>query len=252
MIRTKYGQLAAKSAGPDTTWYRNHNYDPTFLLVMDEADHDTLVAWQEQTSRDWPNAGASGVEMMTMLTSFIMSSGLDRVVQCGHYVGFSTLVMGFIGRKMGSKKFLYTVDLDPVPSEYTRTWVERAGLADDIKIAVRDSSDPVNVEEAVAHLGGAPQLVYIDSSHQYEHTMRELNLWWDALAPGGLIIMDDISQWASEFDSTGMGGSHRAALEFSQTKAANAALINGGFGRTTGDRMIYTDLCGFGLLQKPF
>lgn len=251
-IRTKFGQLAEKSNGDDTAWYRNHSYDPPFLLMMEDADQDTLVAWHERTFAEWPNAGSSGVEMMAMLTSLIMSNGIDRIVQCGHYVGFSTLIMGFIGRKMGSRNFLYSVDLDPVPSEYTRGWVERAGLSNDVMIAVRDSSDPVNVAEAVAYLGGAPQLVYIDSSHQYEHTMRELDLWWDALAPGGLIVMDDISQWAAEFDRTNLGGSHRAALEFCQTKAANSVLLNGGFGRGSKGPLIYTDVCGFGLLQKPF
>ncbi len=251
-MRTKYAQLAAQSQGDDTTWFRHHDYDPPFLLVMEESDHDLLVAWQERTAAEWPNAGSSGVEMLSMLTSLIMSSGLTRIVQCGHYVGFSTLVMGFVGRKMGSKNFLYSVDLDPVPSEYARGWVEQAGLGDDIMIAVRDSSDPVNVEEAAAFLGGRPQLVYIDSSHQYEHTMQELNLWWDALEPGGMIVMDDISQWAAEFDRTNMGGSHRAALEFCQTTAANSIMLNGGFGRHTNKRMVYTDVCGFGLLQKPF
>ena len=252
MIRTNYGRVAATSDGVDTTWYRNHDYDPPFLLVMDDKDHDLLVEWQVRTSNQWPNAGASGVEMMTMLTSLIMSAGLDRLVQCGHYVGFSTLILGFIGRKMGKNKFLYSVDLDPVPSDYTRQWVEQAGLGNDIFIAVRDSSDPSNVAEAISHLGGAPQLVYIDSSHQYEHTRQELDLWWSALEPGGLIVMDDISQWAAEFDRTSMGGSHRAALEFCQTKAANSLLINGDFGRNTRSPLIYSDLCGFGLIQKPF
>ena len=252
MIRTAYGQMAAKNEGVDTTWYRRHNYDPSFLLVMDEADHALLIDWQKSANVEWPNAGASGVEMMTMLTGMIMSSGLDRIVQCGHYIGFSTLVLGFIGRKMGSSRFLYTVDLDPVPSEYTIGWVNKAGLQDDIKITVRDSSDPANVPEAIDFLGGPPQLVYIDSSHQYEHTLQELNLWWDALLPGGLIIMDDISQWAAEFDRTKLGGSHRAALEFCKMKGANSVLLNGNFSRKIATPLIYTDLCGFGLIQKPY
>lgn len=251
-MRTKYGQVASKSEGDDTAWYRLHDYDPPFLFFIDDADHDHLIEWHNRTITEWPNAGSSGVEMMTMLTGLIISSGFDRVVQCGHYVGFSTLLMGFVGRKMGMKNFLYTVDIDPVSSAYTREWVEHAGLAEDVMIAVRDSSDPINISEAAAHLGGPPQLVYIDSSHQYEHTMQELHLWWEALQPGGLIVMDDISQWASEFDRTNLGGSHRAALEFCQTKAGNSVLLNGGFGRTTSSPIIYTDLCGFGLLQKPF
>ena len=252
MIKTPYAKLASQDTGVDTTWFRHHDYDPPFLLALDDSDHELLIRWHERTSREWPNAGASGVEMMTMLTGLIMGSGLSRIVQCGHYVGFSTLILGFVCRKMGQSRFLYSVDLDPKPSAYTQEWVEQAGLADDILIAVRDSSDPTNVDEAIVHLHGAPQLIYIDSSHQYEHTLRELNLWWDALPPGGLIVMDDISQWASEFDRTNLGGSHRAALEFCQTKAANSVLINGNFGRKTDQKPTYTDICGFGLIQKSF
>jgi predicted O-methyltransferase YrrM len=252
MMRTLFGRVASENSGEEYTWFRNHDYDPPFLHVMDESDHEVLVAWHNRTAAEWPNSGSSGVEMMSMLSGLIMSSGLTRIVQCGHYVGFSTLVLGFICRKMKSKRFLYTVDLDPEPSAYTQEWVDAASLSDDIKIAVRDSSDAYNVVEAVEHLGGPPELVYIDSSHQYEHTMRELNLWWEALPPGGLIVMDDISQWAAEYDRTGLGGSHRAALEFCQTNAANSVLINGNFGRTTTSPIVYTDVCGFGLLQKPY
>ena len=252
MARTIFGEMASKQSGVDYSWFHNKTYDPPFLHVMDKADHELLVAWQERTSAEWPNAGSSGVEMMSMLSGLVMSAGLTRIVQCGHYVGFSTLVLGFIGRKMNSKKFLYSVDLDPVASAYTQQWVEKASLGIDVKIAVRDSSDPQNVSDAIEHLGGAPQLVYIDSSHQYEHTLKELKLWWEALLPGGLIVMDDISQWAAEYDATGLGGSHRAALEFCQTTAANSVLLNGNFGRTSANPLVYTDVCGFGLLQKPY
>lgn len=251
MIVTKFGKVAARDEGPDSSWYRNRNYDPPFLLVIDEQDHEILTAWHEETQLAWPNAGASGVEMMTMLTGLIMSAGISRVVQCGHYVGYSTLILGFIARKMDRKRFLYSVDLDPTPSAYTQSWIGRSKLEDIVKIGVGDSSDPAKLSEAIEFLGGLPQLVYIDSSHQYEHTLMELNLWWDALPPGGLIVMDDVSQWAAEFDRTGLGGSHRAALEFCKTKGANSVLLNADFGRTTGSAPIYTDICGFGLIQKP-
>lgn len=251
-MNNSFADVARQATGPDTAWYRAKDYDPPFLKIMDAADHETLIRWSRRTEAEWPNAGASGVEMMTMLTSLIIAAGISRIVQCGHYVGFSTLIIGFIARKMGLRNFLYSVDIDPVPSAYTQDWVDDADLSSDIMIAVRNSADPENVDAAIAHLGGRPQLIYIDSSHQYEHTLSELRLWWDCLVPGGFVVMDDISQWAAEFDSTNMGGSHRAALEFCQTVAANSILINGGFGRQTGAELVYTDVCGFGLIQKPF
>lgn len=252
MTKSLYATFAAQDSGVDSTWFRNHDYDPPFLAMLSDDDQSLLVEWHKDTVSLYPNAGASGVEMLTMLSGLVLSAGITRIVQCGHYVGFSTLILGFIGRKMSSRNFLYTVDLADHPSAHTRNWVTKAGLAEDIAIAVRDSSDPRNVEEAVAFLGGNPQLVYIDSSHQYEHTMRELRLWWDALPPGGLLVMDDISLWAAEYDSTGLGGSHRAALEFCKSTASNSVLLNSSFGRATGAPLVYTDVCGFGLIQKPY
>jgi predicted O-methyltransferase YrrM len=219
--------------------------------MISPEDHETLIAWHEQTRAEWPNAGASGVEMMTMLTGLILSSGLTRIVQCGHYVGFSTLLLGMIGRQMGVSKFLYSVDIAEVPSAYTRRWLEKAGLTN-VEVAVHDSADPVCVQEAAQFLGGPPQLVYVDSSHQYEHTRRELVQWWAALPPGGLLVMDDVSAWAAAFDSTKKGGSHRAAAEFRQHHAPNGAILNGTLHQGAQSSLIYTDVCGFGLFQKPY
>jgi len=254
MQKSIYAEFARQSGTVDSTWFRNHAYDPPFLRIISEQEQRFLIDWHEAVAQEYPNAGASGVEMMTMLSGLIMGSGISRIVQCGHYVGFSTLLMGFIGRYMGLNRFLYTVDIDPKPSEFTLSWVQKAGLADDIFIAVKDSSDPSNVDAAAEFLGGAPQLIYIDSSHQYQHTLKELALWWDALPPGGLIIMDDVSLWASEFDRTQEGGSHRAALQFRQTVAANGVILNANLAREMPDpyQLIYTDICGFGLIQKPY
>jgi hypothetical protein len=35
------------------------------------------------------------------------------------------------------------------------------------------------------------EMLYIDSSHQLDDTLAELNAWWPALAPDALVVLDD-------------------------------------------------------------
>lgn len=49
-------------------------------------------------------------------------------------------------------------------------------------------------------------LLYIDSSHEREETIREVHAWRPVLAPGGLIVFDD-------FDHPGYPGVREAVAE---------------------------------------
>jgi hypothetical protein len=61
-------------------------------------------------------------------------------------------------------------------------------------------------------------LIILDSSHEYGATLRELDLWYGALAPGGLLVVHDVSRFAQSFDVTQSGGVRRA---FDEWRAAN-------------------------------
>ena len=41
-----------------------------------------------------------------------------------------------------------------------------------------------------------PQLILLDSSHQYEHTLRELDLWVPRMEPGSIMLLHDTSTYA--------------------------------------------------------
>ncbi|MEO8558392.1 MAG: class I SAM-dependent methyltransferase [Rhodospirillales bacterium] len=54
-----------------------------------------------------------------------------------------------------------------------------------------------------------PELIYIDASHEYEDVKRDLELYWQLLAPGGVMLGDDfLPMWY---------GVIRAASEFAKT-----------------------------------
>jgi predicted O-methyltransferase YrrM len=252
MPRTLFAQLAESATSSDTEWFRQHAYDPPFLKAISEEDGSLMCEWHVATRERHPNSGSSGGEMMTMPISMIMSSEIRRAVQCGDYVGFSTLLLGMIGHYLDRTRVLYTVEIDPGPSEHTRGWVERSGLSHLVHVAVHDSSDPVCVAEAHEFLGSAPDLVCIDSTHQYDHTRAELAQRWNELLPGGLLVLDDASGWAASYDRTDKGGSHRAATEFSRLYAPNSASFNAALCPESQASLVYSDVDRFGLYQKPY
>lgn len=152
---------------------------------------------------------------------------------------------------MGKKKALVAIDIDDHSLAFTREWVSRAGLEEQVLVHRSDSSDPALGPLVNEYLGGAPQLVFIDSSHQYAHTVSELDLWYDLLAPAGLIAMHDTSEYAASFDSTGEGGVRRALNEWRarSSGAAVFSLANSPAILATHSQ-VYMDGCGLGIIAK--
>jgi kynurenine formamidase len=124
-------------------------------------------------------------------------------------------------------------------------WVARAGLEPYVRCVVKSSDNPENVAEATAYFGQPVQSVFIDSSHNYAHTRRELNLWVAALAKGGLVFMHDVTDLAKSYDSTKTGGVKSAALEFLDGRQVRGVLID-----SAAPHPVYRDPCGLGILQK--
>jgi len=79
---------------------------------------------------------------MSMLWALIGGNGVSRIVQAGHYAGYSTLLLGFLLRAMGKRHALFSIDIDRAVTDYTQQWTERAGLADILHLSVRDSVAP--------------------------------------------------------------------------------------------------------------
>lgn len=232
-------------------WYRFYygKYEPITYALLSDDEVGVIRDWYEDvTARKI--FGETGPPLVSIMQSFITSSNLRRVVQCGHYAGFSTLMLGFILRRMGHTNALFTVDINARMSEFTRSWVERAGLGEVVRVHVGDSADPATARAAAQYLRGAPQALLIDSSHQYEHTLRELDLWFEAMTPGGLIFLHDVSDLAMQWDSTHRGGVRRALGEWLERNKVECIRIND-IAHMDPKAACYADGCGLGIIQKP-
>jgi predicted O-methyltransferase YrrM len=229
-------------------WHRGEGrrYAPPLYADLSDEEWSLLEEWFAETERIGA-CGEMSVPMTSVLQGFIAGSGIRAIVQLGHFKGYSTLLLGFMLRRMGAERALVSIDNNRQSTEFTRGWVERAGLGPYVTLIVSDSAAPDAPAQAEAALGGPARCVIIDSSHQYAHTVRELEVWWEALAPGGLMFLHDCSEFARRWDRTGAGGVRRALEEWLPARAeARAIMLDG-----DPESGAYADACGMCLVQKP-
>ena len=241
-----------KNPGARYWWHRlpGMNFVPPVYADLAEEEWDLLRKWYEETDESGL-IGECAVPLISFLQGVVMGNRAARIVQLGTCSGYSALLLGFMLRRMNVRKGLFTIDIDPQMCFTSQHWIERAGLGPYVHISQLDSTDAKTAVIAKDFFGGEPELIIIDSSHEYESTLAELNLWYPALAPGGLIALHDVSLFAAGFDVTKSGGVGRA---FNEWRRANTDVetfcLNGEARSMDLPRPLYKDACGIGLIHK--
>ena len=231
-------------------WFHqpNHNYVPPIFEALTDDEWEVMSQWYEETDKR-DSAGEVNIPCLSLISGLIGGNGIPNIVQLGHYEGFSTLLLGFVMRRMGFKHSIFSVDIDPQVTEFTESWVRRAGLDAYVKLVV-DSSDAARLPQLARNYFGAEiTTIFIDSSHQYHHTLRELELWYPHLQPFGFIMMHDASAYAGDFDATGEGGVLRALREWTAVQHVSHLLINEEV-YVGHPPLAYIDPCGLAIIQK--
>ncbi|MDQ6809622.1 MAG: class I SAM-dependent methyltransferase [Verrucomicrobiota bacterium] len=234
-------------------WHRlpAADYDPPVYSDLAQDERGILRDWYAETERDG-QIGECAVPLISLLHGMVLGSRAERIVQLGTHAGYSALLLGFMLRRSSAQHGLFAIDIDSAMCVVARRWIARAGLEPFVEIQELSSLDPAAPERARAYLAGPPELVILDSSHEYEATFRELEIWYDALAPGGMIMLHDVSRFAEDFDVTKQGGVRRAFREWrEQNPNAETFCLNGEARSMDLPRPLYKDACGLGLVHKP-
>lgn len=230
-------------------WYWQKNYVPPIFIFLNDDEWRIIDEWYRETDEK-KLAAEMNIPPICVIQGFIMGSNISNIVQLGHNAGYSTLLIGFMLRKMGIKDSFISIDRAKMFCDYTQKWIERAGLGEYVRVEHGDSSDPIFVKVAKKHFKGAPKFVIIDSSHQFKHTLRELALWYENLIEGGFIILHDSSEIAKTYDATKRGGVKRALQEFLKEKKGIQHININSNSFIDVEKNIYQDGCGLGIIQK--
>lgn len=233
-------------------WFKAEGaeYVPPIYSFLTDDEWAVMDEWYTET--DAKNLAAEcNVSLMCVLQGFIMGSIVKRIVQFGTSQGYSALLIGFMLRKMGVKNSFVTVDIHGAANEFTQLYIEKANLTEYIKVITANSIEAGLPECCIQHMNGRPQMIVIDSSHQYKHTLQELEMWYRYLATNGFIFLHDTSKKAIEYDSTKEGGVQKALNEWSAKNRVNHININKKIEiHTKASELTYLDGCGLGIIQK--
>ncbi len=232
-------------------WWKipNITHDPLVYMIADEQEKAILDAWYEDTGRE-NLIGECAPPLVSLLIGLICGNSIERIVQLGHYSGFSTLHIAMIFRKMQKGK-LFSVDIVERVSDYTKQWIDRAGLEAFVSVTTGDSADPAMPIVAEDYLGGAPDIVFIDSSHQYDHTLKELDLWYPVVRENGFILLHDASYAARSYDPEN-GAVAGALQEWCERNDVDYYVLNGEAATPAKSHaeLVYRDGRGLGIIQK--
>ena len=153
---------------PRYWWHRLPGMDfvpPVYASLTDD-EWSVIADWYAETDRA-AQIGEAAVPLMSLLHGLVMGNRAARIVQLGTHAGYSALLLGFMLRQMNAARGLFTLDIDREFCGIARRWLERAELLDFVEVAEGDSLDPASAARAREYLGGAPELIILDSSHEY-------------------------------------------------------------------------------------
>jgi len=227
------------------------DFVPPIYSDLAEEEWRVLEDWYDETNRTG-EVGEVAVPLISLLQGLILGNRATHIVQLGTHAGYSSLLLGFMLRRMRAPRGLFTLENDPHFCTVARNWIERARLRDFVAVSEGNSLALESVTAAKEYLGAAPEIIILDTSHEYRSTLRELDLWFAALGPGGLLVLHDVSRFAQSFDRTGEGGVRRAFDEWRAGKPGiETFLLNGEARSMDAPRPFYKDACGLGLIHKP-
>lgn len=234
-------------------WFRlkQTGYTPDVIALLSHKEKRALKKWFDWTDKTNSGIGESNIPLISKLVSLVNANGISNMVQLGHYTGYSSLFVGSTFKRMG-KGHLFSVDIDPWATNLADQLVTKAGVSQFLTHYIGDSASIDSLKAAKSKLNEI-DLIYIDSDHTYKHAKAELELWWPAIKPGGILVMHDSSVFATSFGNVPDQGVKVAADEFFKKMKLNYLNLNAEVGADVDpDKLVYLDSCGILIAQKPF
>ena len=181
----------------------------TFRRFLSPAALQALIAMRAELGDRLQ--GTTPDEDMTVLASLLVSSGARRVLQFGTFLGGSAVVIGDIINAANVGAQLVSVDPNKQYNATAKRYTDMAGLSKVCEYWDGEDTAPEIVARAT---GQVWDFIYLDTTHQYAQTARELEVIASLALPQTVVAMHDASRHAQSLDLEQAGGVKRALAEF--------------------------------------
>src|SRR6266404_5829653 len=137
---------------PRYWWHRlpGMDYVPPIYADLTEDEWGIIRDWFEETDQS-QKIGECVVPLISLLHGFIMGNRADRIVQLGTCSGYSTLLIGFMLRRMNAGRGMFTLDCDPEMCAISQRWLDHAGLASFVGIEKLNSTEAAAPKAAIQY-----------------------------------------------------------------------------------------------------
>ncbi len=152
------------------------------------------------------------LSLLAMLTHLCQPA---RLLQLGTCSGYTALVLADIMKRSFRPGHLYTVEINQDSHNYARQQAEAAKLNDMIDFIDGSSTDKKVLDTVRKH--GPFDMVYIDSSHAYKESLKELEFYVNdksIVSPTSFVFFHDATHFAKQYDPTNCGGVRKALDEW--------------------------------------
>ncbi len=158
--------------------------------------------------------GATDPQALGFLYALLANNDISSVLQLGTWMGFSTVVLADALKRsiaIRPRQITFdTVENDIPVHNKARQFIARAGLQDLVRCFDGSTLDGQVMESLLPEY----DFIYVDSSHSYQETKREIELYYPRLRTEGVIVFHDASKYAAIWDPTNQGGVRHALDEW--------------------------------------
>jgi cephalosporin hydroxylase len=136
---------------------------------------------------------------MWLIQEIITEIQPDFIIEAGTFAGGSALYYASILKEVNPRGRVITIDIEPIVDEWmkkievTPYMHERVEALFNtyVELITSNSVDPTLIEELAERVKGKKVVVSLDSCHNYEHVLKELELYSPMVSVGSYIIVQD-------------------------------------------------------------
>lgn len=193
-----------------------------FRIDFDDVQGHDFVAAEE----DLPSNYIAEREVSQFLGRLCAVLGARHVIEVGCYVGGSS---AYIAKALANlaeveplpAPRLYCVDVNQRYLEKCQLNLRTLGLANIVSPILGKATDADVLEK----LPRAADLIYIDSSHEFDETCREIEIYSRRLAKGGCLALHDAIQWPGVRKAVASMSSGFDVMTFATSRGNGVAVL---------------------------
>ena len=205
---------------------RSLSIDP-LVSCYRELLRDSTVSVLNEMVMDSDYPGATDPAALSFIAFLARIRQPQRVLELGTRIGFSTIILADIISKNNGPGRVTTVDPWGPHVVKAKKYAQQAKLMSVITFVGGKSTDDAVIQELKGM--GPFDLIYVDSSHFYGETMKELDIYCtdNKLSNSGtLFLFHDAAESASEMDASRAGGVPRALRDwYDETRKGQYQLL---------------------------